>query len=379
MSWWSATIAAILALAAASVLYLVIYLRWEEARTAGVAYYGLSLAGRRALKRRIHYYSLPARQLFRLFAYGAGDRLRMPAFEYEGVSGPPKASSAEVFARAARYRPRPEDIFVVTQMRCGTTWMQQLVYEIASHGRGDLSDQGHRHLYATSPWLDGVNSVSLEDAPRIGEKGKRIIKTHLPAKLCPYGEEALYIYVARHPISCFASIVDFNRTMLGPLAPAVATLAEWFCSDRMYWLPWPVHVDGWWRLAARHDNILFVHFEDMKRDFGTVRDRVVRFLGYDLTAGEARRVDERCSFEYMSEHEEFFEMAPPTMFSVEGQRFLASGKESRHEDVPPAVRDHILNYCRRALADSDYPAGRFYPDLRSSDHPPRTEQAANQL
>src|SRR5262245_17705773 len=244
MSWWGAVLAAMLVLAVASVLYLLIYLRWEGARTAGMAYYGLSLAERRDLKRRIRRYSLPARQLIRLFAYAAGDRLKMPTFEYEGVSGPPRVSSAEVFAKAARYRPQREDVFIVTQMRCGTTWMQQLVCEIASRGRGDLSDQGHRHLYATSPWLDGVNSVSLEDAPRIGEKRKRIIKTHLPAALCPFGDDAMYIYVARHPVSCFASIADFNRTMAGPLAPATTTLAEWFCSDRMYWSPWPVHVDG---------------------------------------------------------------------------------------------------------------------------------------
>jgi hypothetical protein len=124
-----------------------------------------------------------------------------------------------VFERANKYQPGPEDVFIATQMRCGTTWIQQVVYEIVNRGKGDLSDKGHGHLYAVSPWIDGINSVALEDAPLVGEKPTRIIKTHLPTMLCPYSEEAKYIYATRHPVSCFASIVDYNRTLLGPFMP----------------------------------------------------------------------------------------------------------------------------------------------------------------
>jgi hypothetical protein len=131
----------------------------------------------------------------------------------------------------------------------------------------------------------------------------------------------------------------------------------------MYWLPWPRHVDGWWRRAASRDNVLFVHFEEMKSDFGAVRGRVERFLGYTLTAAEREQVDERCSFQYMKDNEEFFEMAPPTMFSVAGGQFLAGGKASRDDDVSPEIRRRVLDYCRNALKTSAYPAGRFYPDL----------------
>jgi aryl sulfotransferase len=110
-------------------------------------------------------------------------------------------------------------------------------------------------------------------------------------------------------------------------------------------------------------NVLFVHFEEMKRDFSTVRDRVARFLGYTLTPEEQQQVTEKCSFRYMKQHEELFEMAPPTMFSVAGGQFMASGEEARHNDVTPAVRERILEHCREALIGSVYPAEQFYPDL----------------
>src|SRR5260221_4075843 len=113
----------------ASMLYLAWYLRWESEQTRGMAYYGRPLAGRQALKRRFRRYSLPILPLVRLLALSNRTRAQMPVFEYEGVCGPPKVSSPEVFERAKHYAPRPEDVFVVTQMRCGTTWMQQVVLQ----------------------------------------------------------------------------------------------------------------------------------------------------------------------------------------------------------------------------------------------------------
>jgi hypothetical protein len=362
---WFGVIAGVVLVCLASLVYVTIYLRWEAQETAGMAYYGRPLAERRALKRRIRWYSLPALPVVHLLAAMARKNSNMPTFEFEGVSGPTKVSSPEVFARAKSYQPRPEDVFVVTQMRCGTTWMQQVVYEIVTRGGADFDNQSQPHLYALCPWIDAVNSVSMEQAPLVGERPTRIIKCHLPTQLCPYSPDAKYIYVARHPVSCFASIVDFNRSMLGPLIPPVTTMADWFCSDRMYWLPWPKHVEGWWQWAERRDNVLFVHFEEMKKDFGAVCDRVSRFIGVELTADEKARVAERCSFAYMKNHEEFFEMAPPTMFSVNGGEYMASGKSARHEDVSPAIRERIADYSRRALEGSDYPVQRFYPDLTS--------------
>ena len=67
----------------------------------------------------------------------------------------------------------------------------------------------------------------------------------------------------------------------------------------------------------------------------------------------------------MKDNEELFDMSPPNIFSVVGGRFMQSGKENRYEDVAPAIRQRILDYCRHTLAleGSDYPAQRFYPDL----------------
>lgn len=360
--------AVLVVLAGVWLAYLIWYFSWEARHTRGMAYYGRPLAERRALKARMRRMSAPVRPLVALLARLGRSRATMPGFEFEGVAGPARVSSPEAFRRARDFVPGPGDVFVATQMRSGTTWMQQTVHEIVCRGRGDLTDVGLGHLYAMSPWIDGLDSVPMDDAPRIGSPPVRLIKTHLPADLCPWSADAKYIYVARHPVACFASILEFNRSLGGPAAPPVEAVADWFCSDRMYWRPWPQHVAGWWEWAEGRPNVLFVHFEEMKADFDAVRDRVAAFLGVDLTPEERARVSERCSFAYMKAHEEVFEMAPPTMYSVAGGRFVAGGRASRDDDVPPDIRQRILVFCRSGLTNSSYPAGRMYPDLAGPAH-----------
>jgi hypothetical protein len=287
---------------------------------------------------------------------------RLPGIRYRGVAGPPQCRGA--FARAAAYRPLAGDVFVATQMKCGTTWMQQIVYEVLSRGRGDLGDGGHRHLYALSPWIEARYSVPLDAAPRIGAAQARLVKTHLPTSLCPYGEEARYVYVTRHPVACFASCVDFVAMLAGPLTPGLPDLLDWFCSDRMWWRSWPEHVDGWWRWAEGRPNVLFLHYEEMLADLPAAVDRVAAFLDTRLDPSERAAVVEKSGFAFMKRHEERFEMAPPTPFSVAGEaRFLRSGSRERERDVGPAERERILAFCRERLRGAAYPAARYYPDL----------------
>jgi hypothetical protein len=348
---------------AAYVGYLAWYFLWEQQNTEGLAYFGRASADRRLLKRRIRAYSAPVIPAMRFIALWNRRRRAMPSFEVDGVCGPPGFSSPETFAGAARYEPEPHDVFVASQMRSGTTWMLQLVYEIARRGRGDLGDAGHRQIHAVCPWIETSSGVPLGAAPLVGDPPIRIIKTHLPARLCPYSERAKYIYVVRHPVSCCASVMAYFRTLSGPLAPADQTLVDWFCSDRMYWLPWPEHVAGWLEWAASRRNVLFVRYEDMAADLRGVLDAVSCFLGCSLTAAERDLVAGKCTFEYMKDREDLFEMAPPTMFSVRGGEFLTGPAKPARAALTPEMRARVVAYCRRALQAADDRVARLYPDL----------------
>jgi len=345
--------------------YFTWYIGWENAQRKGLSYYGGTLAERRAFREKIRRRSaflLPFVRFQARMQAASKKAAEIPSFLYEGVHGPGYSASPESFRAAVLYRPTEQDLFVATQMKCGTTWMQQVAYEVLRHGEGDLSDAGHRHLNALSPWIEATDGVPLGEAPRVGARGQRIVKTHLPAKLCPYGEGARYLYVTRHPVSCFASVADYFQLMYGPYAPDPAKLLDWFLSERMWWLPWPEHVAGWWEWSQRRSNVLFVHFEEMKKDLAGVVRKVAEFLGERLSDAELKRVAEKSSFDYMRKNEELFEMSPPNLFSVSGTYFK-SGQADRYKDVPEQDRKRILAHCKERLAGASYPAARFYPDL----------------
>lgn len=345
----------------AAFVYLAWQVRWSRRHSMGTAYYGRPQAERRAYKEELRRRGRTFLPLVR--AMSAVWKRPMPTCEYKGVTGPGMACTPKTYRRAEEYVPQPGDVFVATQMKCGTTWMQQVVYEVLSHGRGDLSDAGHGHLYAVSPWIESNASVSLEGAPRIGESHSRIIKTHMPVQLTPYSPAARYVYVAREPVACFASCVDFIRMLTGPIAWDTQGFLDWFCSDRMWWRSWPEHVAGWWRWAQERSNVLFVHYEEMREDLPAVVVRVAAFLDVELTPEELAEVVRKSEFDYMKANEELFEMAAPNFFSVTEGTFFVSGGRERTQDVTPAARARILAFCRDGLRGSDYPAARFYPEL----------------
>jgi len=348
-------------------IWLFVVITWSEQQSAGIGYFGRSPAGRERFRLRLRRHAFLLTPILRLVGRFSSFTFERASFRHAGISGPRGTCSEESFAHGAAYVPRPEDIFVVTQMKCGTTWMQQLVHEVLCRGEGDLVESGTA-LYAVSPWLEGLKGVAIEEAPLIStDRPSRIIKTHFPVDLCPFDPRARYIYVARHPVSCFASCADFLAATAGALAPDLDVVEAWFCSDEeMWWGPWTDHVDGWWNKAAGGDNALFVTFEEMKSDLPVVVDRIAAFLGVPELGDDARaNVVRKSSFDYMRRHNGAFEMRPPHVFAIDGELFVR-GSADRHRDVPADVGRRIAAWSAAGLRDGHFPLERIYPDVAAT-------------
>lgn len=363
VTWLAVAAGALVGFLLLQAVWLSVVLVWEDRATVGLGYWGRSPEGRRRFRttlRRHARFLRPVLGLLERFSTFTFDRA---SFRFRDVTGPKGTCDRESFERGVSYEPSPEDVFVVTQMKCGTTWMQHLVVETLHRGDGDLVGAGTA-LHAVSPWLESRKTVPLDEAPLLGsERPSRVIKTHLPPGLCPFDADARYIYVTRHPVSCFASCVDFIAANAGAMAPDVETVESWFCSREMWWGPWPDHVEGWWRRAEDAENVLFVHFEEMKRDLPSVTERVAGFLELaPLDEGELERTLHRCSFEFMQRHADAFEMHPPHILAVGSEHFLR-GTRDRYRDVPAEVRSRVAAWCAGRLADAAYPLADRYPDV----------------
>lgn len=361
--WWiGAAAAGALVFGSAGLLYLGLVLAWQDARTRGDRYFGLPPRERAAFRRRLRLHARLLRPLLALLARATPGDLARATFREQGLSGPSGSCSPESFRNAAAYAPDPSDVFVVTQMRSGTTWMVHLVVQVLTRGRADLAAEG-RALHAVSPWLEGLRTVNVEHAPVVGhERPSRVIKTHLPVEVCPFSSHARYVYVARNPASCFASCVDYLAASLGAFAPDLPDLERWFCShEAMWWGSWPRHVDGWWQQAGRHDNVLFVRFEEMTADLGAVARRLADFLSIEpLDEAEHSDVVRKCSLQAMRAHRECFAMQPPSLVGLDSD-LLPSGAADRDRDLPDDIRKRVVQWCAAEAEGTTLPLHRWYP------------------
>src|SRR5262245_46260092 len=101
----------VVGLYAAGTIYLAIILRWEDERTAGLGYYGLSAPERARFKRRLRFHALLLSPLLWISARLTTLNFRTARVQHQGVSFPAGSCSVASCAAATAYQPRPQDVF----------------------------------------------------------------------------------------------------------------------------------------------------------------------------------------------------------------------------------------------------------------------------
>ena len=217
--------------------------------------------------------------------------------------------------RWKRFTPRPDDIFITTPPKSGTTWMQGIVASLLwPHGDAPAP------AFDLSPWLD-ARIVPLDDMiARVDAiPHRRFIKTHSPADCTPIFTECRYLAVYRDGRDALVSFANHRRKMrpevIGALNAIAARdgVAPWppvwdGDMDQLFdeWVDWGTpmeHLASWW--PNRHEPfVLLVHYADLIRDLGGEMRRIADFLDVDIPTALWSEVVERCRFEAMkSQHE----------------------------------------------------------------------------
>jgi len=203
------------------------------------------------------------------------------------------------FVSALQYRAQPGDVFVATYPKCGTTWMQNIVWLLANEGHPLAGDQ---RLTEVFPHLEEVGREAVADLPE-----PRLIKTHLPFAMTPQSSSARYVVVARNPFDCAVSFYHHTRGFLRHYDFADGTFDnyfECFLRGQVDFGSYFEHLTSW---GARvdDDNVSFVTYETMKADPKQSIMDVGRFLG----GGFAEAVSDREILERVVEHSSFKSMS----------------------------------------------------------------------
>jgi len=206
------------------------------------------------------------------------------------------------------FQTRPDDVFVVTYPKSGTTWVQEIIWQM--YNEGAINSE---HILKRVPFLETATSGMLPDPKTL--PSPRLLKSHLSYNNTPKSgskdKQCKYIYIARNPKDVAVSFFHFTKTL--SKNPLHGYNGPWefflklFMEGNVGWNFWNDHVLGWWE--HRDDpNILFLKFEELKKDLPSHVRMIAEFLNKPLSEELNNRIADQCTFQGMTKNEAGYKM-----------------------------------------------------------------------
>jgi aryl sulfotransferase len=274
---------------------------------------------------------------------------------------------------------RDGDAIVATWSKSGTTWTQQIVWQLFNGAPEGVFSMETCPMVEFRPFEFGALLSALA-----AQQTRRCLKTHLPVDGLVFSPKARYLYVGRDARDVIWSAhnhqTGFSDAGLGLLNaekgdwPPVTRPTDDVRGYYLHWLEhddlpgfpfhgvsfWD-HVQGWWNIRAL-PNVLLVHFNNLKADLKGEIERIARFLEVEVDDAQWPAILEHCSFSYMQSQGAG---GLDVMFKGGAKTFFNKGANGRWRDVLSTeevarcddVAAHYLTPdCARWLANGELPA-----------------------
>ncbi|CAM5132335.1 unnamed protein product [Natator depressus] len=217
-------------------------------------------------------------------------------FKHKGIYFQPHLATPEYIDSLEDFEIRDSDVFVVTYPKSGTVWTQNILSLIYHEGHRDGTE--NMEIIDRVPWLE----YNIHNIDNVHRPSPRLFATHLPYYLVPRdlrNRRAKVIYVARNPKDVVVSYFHFSSlSVLLETIPDFNIFLERFLAGKVLPGSWLDHVSGWY--THRDDfNILFLTYEEMKKDLRSTVLKICRFLGKQLNEKELDTVVENATFDKM--------------------------------------------------------------------------------
>jgi len=269
-----------------------------------------------------------------------------------------------------KYKPREGDIVVATAPKCGTTWTQRIVSLLI------FQSTAPRPIIATSPWIDCRFQIPIDVAVQMleAQTHRRAVKSHLPFDALPIYDEMRYIHVARdgrdacmsfhnhytnftpRALESMDKIGMEDETIGAPLPRLPEDRREFFLSwlneanqsarnmgtgyfdlERSYWP------------ERNRENLLLVHYNDLKADLSGEMKRIAGFLGIETPSEIWPSLVEAARFETMKRDGAALLPGIEMAFKGGHDTFINRGTNERWRDV--LTEDDVELYRERVAAE----------------------------
>ena len=223
----------------------------------------------------------------------------------------PNAEYVDVLADSRlwkHFRPRADDIIIVTPPKSGTTWTQAIVALLLS---GDPGFNASPSI--NSPWIDAAGDDIDEVFGQLeAQTQRRYIKTHTPLDGIPVWHELTYICVYRHPVDVYFSWRKHEMNMTFELddLPIIEDPSEGFRDylDSAYKgtagarLPGLLNHYKCTLAEGNRPNVLRLHYADMTRDLAAEMARVADHLGVSHSPEVMASLVDAATFDNMKQN-----------------------------------------------------------------------------
>ncbi len=234
---------------------------------------------------------------------------------------------------------RPDDVFVVTPPKCGTTWMQTIVALLLS---GD--PEVETELSVKMPWVD----IRIREMSGVAERldamtHRRSMKSHTPMDGLPLDNHAQYICVFRHPLDAHFSFRKHARNVPLPF------FGTWYPEDDADGIAFRRFLDGgtegfdtdlmplahilqhYKAAAALTDrpNVSLFHYADMTRDLAGTFAKLAGLLDVSHSPHVLDQLVQAANFDNMKANAERYAPSGGKGFMKSDSEFFHSGSSGK--------------------------------------------------
>lgn len=218
------------------------------------------------------------------------------------------------------FKARDSDVLLATLPKSGTTWLKALSFSIINRATYPRAQQNHPLLTSNPHELVPFLELNLYADNRISHlcssaPARALISTHLPYSALPHSiqdSRCKIVYICRDPADVLVSHWHFVSRIKEYKSQASQSLEdafESFCAGTFICGPYWDHVLEYWKASLENpEKVLFLKYEDLKRNAASQLKRLAEFLGHPFTPeeddeGAIEDILRLCSFENLSNQE----------------------------------------------------------------------------